>query len=268
MDGGPLTMKRAVIGLSGGMDSTGLLLKLLADGYSVSCLSFNYGQKHVIEIELAQKNIQYLTKMRHQLNHKIIDLTSLVALFHSALTSGEIEVPEGHYEENQMKQTVVPNRNAIFSSILYGWALSISAKENCEVVVALGVHSGDHAIYPDCRPEFYDAIEMAHNIGNWGSERISYYLPYLQGNKKTILLESLDSCHKLSLDFDRIFANTITSYSPDSDGRSSGKTGSDIERILAFNDVGRKDPIVYINDWSHVLQHALTVEKEYQEIIK
>ena len=78
-----------------------------------------------------------------------------MSIFHSALTNSEIEIPEGHYEEEQMKATVVPNRNAIFASILYGYALSISTKENIDVSIALGVHSGDHAIYPDCRPEFY-----------------------------------------------------------------------------------------------------------------
>ena len=91
----------------------------------------------------------------------VVDLQSAMSIFHSALTTEDSEIPEGHYDEEQMKQTVVPNRNAIFASILYGYALSISTKQNRLVKIGLGVHSGDHEIYPDCRPEFYEALENA-----------------------------------------------------------------------------------------------------------
>ena len=148
VDGG--TLMRAVMTLSGGMDSTGLLMRLLADGFQVSCLSYNYGQKHSIELECAQANIAYLAANGIDVEHRIADLSSAMGIFHSALTTDGFEVPEGHYEEEQMKQTVVPNRNAIFASILYGYALSVALREETDVVVALGVHSGDHAIYPDC----------------------------------------------------------------------------------------------------------------------
>ena len=114
---------RAVMALSGGMDSTGLLMRLLADGYTVSCLSYNYGQKHSVELERATANIAYLTSNGFEVEHRIADLSSAMGIFHSALTTGGYEVPEGHYEEEQMKQTVVPNRNAIFASILYGLSL-------------------------------------------------------------------------------------------------------------------------------------------------
>ena len=90
-----------------------------------------------------------------------------------------------------MKQTVVPNRNAIFASILYGLAISESMEHDSNVIVALGVHSGDHEIYPDCRPEFYTALERAFSIGNWSSENIQFYLPYIQGDKQTILEDSV-----------------------------------------------------------------------------
>ena len=106
--------------LSGGMDSTGLLMRLLADGYDVHTISYNYGQKHLIEVQRAQANLRYLSQNGYHINHRVIDLTSAMSSFHSALTDDSIEVPEGHYEEEQMKQTVVPNRNAIFASILYG----------------------------------------------------------------------------------------------------------------------------------------------------
>ena len=131
----------------------------------------------------------------------------------------------------------------------------------------MGVHSGDHEIYPDCRPEFYEALEHAFQVGNWDSEKVSFYLPYLEGDKETILIDAEKSLEKLNLDFDTIFANTNTSYNPDKEGRSSGKSGADIERILAFNAIGRKDPVPYVDDWSKILEHAIQVEKEHKEKI-
>ncbi len=261
MDG--CVMIRAVMALSGGMDSTGLLLRLLADGYKVSCISYEYGQKHRIELERAKANIEYLEGEGHQVEHKIADLSSAMSLFHSALTSDDIEVPEGYYEEEQMKVTVVPNRNAIFASILYGYALSVSHREDCDVEIAMGVHSGDHAIYPDCRPEFYSAIAGAFALGNWGSDRVSFHLPYIDGDKETILRDALESCSVLNLDFETIFENTISSYNPDSEGRASGTSGADIERILAFHALGREDPIEYTKPWKDVLQGALNSQLRF-----
>jgi 7-cyano-7-deazaguanine synthase len=250
--------------LSGGMDSTGLLMRLLADGYKVSCLSYNYGQKHSIELERAEANITYLASNGIEVEHRIADLSSAMGIFHSALTTEGYDVPEGHYEEDQMKQTVVPNRNAIFASILYGYALSIALREECDVVIALGVHSGDHAIYPDCRPEFYDAISRAFEVGNWDSEKVSFHLPYIDGDKETILRDAEDALSKLNLDFDTVFTNTNTSYNPDAQGRSSGRSGADVERILAFHAIGRKDPVPYVESWETVLSNALQVEQEME----
>lgn len=258
VDGGRLM--RAVMALSGGMDSTGLLIHLLSKGYKVSCISYEYGQKHNIELERAKANIEYLSQNGYSVEHQIADLSSAMGLFHSALTSEEIEVPEGHYEEEQMKATVVPNRNAIFASILYGYALSVALREDTEVIIALGVHSGDHAIYPDCRPEFYDSIGNAFAVGNWDSEKVSFHLPYIDGDKETILRDALVSCQKLDLDFDTVFANTNTSYNPDSQGRSSGTSGADVERILAFHAIGRKDPVEYVKSWEDVLRGALKAQ--------
>ena len=251
--------------LSGGMDSTSVLIRLINDGYKIDCISFNYGQKHEVEIEKAIENIAYLSGKGYQINHQIIDLTSAMTIFHSSLTNEEIVVPEGHYEETQMKSTVVPNRNAIFSSIIYGYALSIVAKEDTNVKIALGVHSGDHAIYPDCRPEFYQSLETSFRLGNWDSERVEFYLPYVNGDKVTILNDAINSCEEIGVDFDTIFSNTITSYNPDNKGRSSGKSGSDIERILAFHKIGRRDPIEYIESWEKVLQHAITTENKFKD---
>jgi len=254
---------RVVMALSGGMDSTALMLRMLARGESVTCISYNYGQRHIVELERAQKNIGYLASNGYNVDHIIVDLSSAMSSFASTLTNSSSEVPEGHYEEEQMKQTVVPNRNAIFTSILYGHALSISTISDCDVSLALGVHSGDHAIYPDCRPEFYNQLMQALATGNWGSEKISIDLPYINSDKEGILIDAMESCEILGLDFDTVFANTSTSYSPDSEGRSSGKTGSDVERILAFHAIGRTDPVEYVDSWTTVLEHALRIEKEH-----
>ena len=251
--------------LSGGMDSTSVLIRLINEGYKIDCVSFNYGQKHIIELEMAIKNITYLKEKGYAITHKIVDLTSAMSLFHSSLTKEEITVPEGYYEESQMKSTVVPNRNAIFSSIIYGYALSIVVEEDTDVKIALGVHSGDHAIYPDCRPEFYRDLERSFRTGNWDSDRVEFYLPFINGDKVTILNDAIKSCEDIEVDFDTIFSNTITSYNPDSEGRSSGKSGSDIERILAFHEIGRRDPIEYIDSWEHVLDNAIITEKKYRD---
>jgi 7-cyano-7-deazaguanine synthase len=265
MDGGGLMSKIAVMALSGGMDSTGLLLNLLSDGFSIHAISFDYGQKHKIEIEKAKENISYLSEKGFKITHDIVNLNSISKLLESSLTNSEIEIPEGYYEEEQMKSTVVPNRNSIFASIIYACALSKAIKTDNEIKIALGVHSGDHAIYPDCRPEFYFALANAFEVGNWGSEKVSFYLPYLEYDKSYILRQALESTKKLGIDFDFIFSNTITSYNPDLFGKSSGKSGADVERILAFHSIGRKDPIEYVNDWEVVLNDALRIEEKYIE---
>ena len=249
--------------LSGGMDSTSLLMRLLADGYKVDCLSYEYGQKHNVELDRAILNIQYLASKGFEIKHKIIDISGAMATFESSLIGQGSEIPEGHYEAEQMKSTVVPNRNAIFASIMYGYALSISLRENCNVEIALGVHSGDHEIYPDCRPEFYHALEHAFAVGNWDSEKVRFSLPYLNEDKTSILSDAEKAIVALGLDFDTIFGNTNTSYNPDEQGRSSGRSGADIERILAFNAIGRRDPVEYQDSWSNVLRNAIRIQEQH-----
>ena len=256
-------MQRAVMALSGGMDSTSLLMRLLADGYKVDCLSYEYGQKHNVELDRAILNIQYLASNGFEIKHKIIDISGAMATFESSLIGQGSEIPEGHYEAEQMKSTVVPNRNAIFASIMYGYALSISLRENCNVEIALGVHSGDHEIYPDCRPEFYHALEHAFAVGNWDSEKVRFSLPYLNGDKTSSLSDAEKAIVALGLDFDTIFGNTNTSYNPDEQGRSSGRSGADIERILAFNAIGRRDPVEYQDSWSNVLRNAIRIQEQH-----
>jgi 7-cyano-7-deazaguanine synthase len=256
---------RAVVCLSGGMDSTALLLKLLAEGRQVYGLSFDYGQKHKIELVRLQKNLEYLRAHDLEIDSQIVDLAKLGTLFHSALTDSDWQIPTGYYKQENMKQTVVPNRNAIFSSIAYGYALSIAVENDASVEFCLGVHSGDHAIYPDCRPEFYEAIFKAFSIGNWESEKVRLHLPYLNGSKLSILQDADQSIKTLGLDFDTIFRNTCTSYLPDKDGKSHGLTGSDVERIIAFYRFGRPDPVEYVGTWEEVVAQALAMEKRYLE---
>ena len=254
----------AVICLSGGMDSTSLLMNLLAEGRTVYGLSFDYGQKHRIELQRLRSNLDYLASHGLPVDCQTLDISMMGELFHSALTNEDWAVPTGHYEQDNMKATVVPNRNAIFASIAYGYALSVALRTNSHVDFCLGVHSGDHAIYPDCRPEFYDAIHHAFAIGNWNSEKVNLHLPYLDLNKTTILRDASRAIEKLNLDFDTVFKNTCTSYQPSEDGRSHGLTGSDVERILAFHEIGRVDPIEYVQPWGVVLEQALKMEKVHQ----
>jgi 7-cyano-7-deazaguanine synthase len=154
--------------LCGGMDSTGLLLKLLADGYKVSCISYDYGQKHKIELERAEANIAYLAKNGYEVEHNLADLSSVMSMFHSALTSEDFDIPEGHYEEAQMKDTVVPNRNAIFASILYGYALSVAIREESK----RKLHYDLELLYPSSvllhnDPLGYQNLHSSRRNGTW-----------------------------------------------------------------------------------------------------
>ena len=256
--------KKAVISISGGMDSTGLLLHLLRKEYDVHALSYNYGQKHSLELSRVSDNLQYLKTEGHNIPHTVLDLSTVMGMFNSALTREDFKVPEGHYEEDNMKDTVVPNRNAIFTSIAYGHALTLATDTSSDVILCYGVHAGDHAVYPDCRPEFYSAIEHAFKIGNWGSDRVSFYTPFLDGDKYTILKDAQDSCHKLGLDFDTVFANTNTCYQPNGAGESCGRCGSCNERIEAFDKLGVTDPVSYVSNWSTILDQARKVKDTYQ----
>jgi len=253
--------KRAVVCLSGGMDSTSLLLRLLAEGRRVFGVSFDYGQKHKIELQRLQQNLDYLRSHDYPVESRILNIDWLGSMFHSALTDDDWQVPTGYYEQENMRQTVVPNRNAIFASIAYGYALSLAVQEDAEVELCLGVHSGDHSVYPDCRAEFYEALFQAFSIGNWDSDKVKLWLPYLNLDKVAILRDAEASIKKLELDFDTIFRNTCTSYQPDTTGRSHGLTGSDVERILAFYRFGRPDPVGYVDAWDDVVAKALNMEK-------
>jgi 7-cyano-7-deazaguanine synthase len=247
--------KQAVLSLSGGMDSSTVLLHLLANDYEVTAVSFNYGQKHNIELERAQQLVDYLEENGHPVKYQEITLFGLVDLLNSNLVQGGEEVPEGHYEEENMKDTVVPNRNKMFSSIIQAVALSI-ADEHQPVEIAMGIHAGDHAIYPDCRQEFRDADYKAFCEGNWDAEWVTYYTPYLKGDKFDILKDGEVCCEKLGLDFDEVYKRTNTSYKPTAEGLSDYKSASSVERIEAFLKLGRKDPVQYVDGWETAKKHV------------
>ena len=254
--------KQAVLALSGGMDSSTVLLHLLEKGYEVTALSFDYGQKHSVELERASELIEYLDKAGYPVKYQRITLQGLVSLLSSNLVKGGEEVPEGHYEEENMKDTVVPNRNKIFSSLIQAVALSIANEKDCPVEIAMGIHSGDHAIYPDCRQEFRDADYNAFLEGNWEGERITYYTPYLDIDKYGILLDGQKCSEKLGLPFMEVYKRTCTSYKPDETNKSDYKSASSVERIEAFLKLGLMDPVPYIDGWAVAKAH---VEKLLEE---
>ena len=212
-------MKQEVLSLIGGMDSSTLLLHLLANDYKVTALSFDYGQKHSVELERAQELVDYINgqfivdedsktvEYPYFINYKVIKLDGLSTLLNSALVEGGDEVPEGHYENDNMKATVVPNRNKIFSSIIQAVALSIALKSDGDekVKIAMGIHAGDHEIYPDCRQSFRDIDYKAFWEGNWDAHKVIPYTPYLDGDKFDILKDGEKCCKELGLDFEVLF---------------------------------------------------------------
>ena len=255
-------MAHCVVSLSGGMDSSTLLLRAIEKYDSVTAISFDYGQKHRVELERAQSLVDYLntnpmrvyphdhgengfSERYSKIKYQVIKLDGLVDLLDSALVQGGDDVPEGHYEQDNMKETVVPNRNKMFASITQAVALSIANKteETCDI--ALGIHAGDHAVYPDCRQEFRDADDAAFRIGNWEADRVGYFTPYLNTDKFGILQDGEKLCEILNIDFDEVYSRTNTSYKPFPSGNSDYKSASSVERIEAFIALGRKDPVQY-----------------------
>ena len=288
--------KHVVVSLSGGMDSSTLLLRCLKEYDTVTALSFDYGQKHLVELERAQSLVKYIndnpTRVFHHdhvpggfeesypsVNYRVIKLDGLVDLLNSALVQGGDEVPEGHYAEENMKATVVPNRNKIFASITQAVALSIADKTGEQCDIAMGIHAGDHAIYPDCRQEFRDADDHAFRVGNWGSEKVGYFTPYLKGDKFTILQDGEVLCSELMLNFNEVYSRTNTSYKPikwysrketnSYKWYSDYKSASSVERVEAFIKLGRPDPVEYADEtgpvtWEHVVAEVTKVLENHE----
>jgi 7-cyano-7-deazaguanine synthase len=232
--------KKAVVILSGGMDSTTLLYDVVNQGFETYALSFDYGQKHKKELSMAAATCNKLS-----LDHLIVDLAVLNQVAPSALTRKDWKVPEGHYASENMKQTVVPNRNMVMLSIATAYAIGRGAKD-----LFYGAHSGDHFIYPDCRPEFVDAMSKAIELCDWSVVKL--HAPYSHMDKGDIVIKGIG----LNVDFSK----TLTCYNGQT--TACGKCGSCVERISAFMKADMKDPISYEEDWNILTKKVKLMENK------
>ena len=243
-------MEKAVVVLSGGMDSTTLLWDVVASNKhkKIYALSINYGQRHSKELSCAA-----VTCSKLNIHHKIVDMASIgnSLLSGSSLTS-DVDVPEGHYEEESMRSTVVPNRNMILISLAVGYAVSLDAG-----TVYYGAHAGDHAIYPDCRKEFVTAMQEAIKLCDWKKVRLE--APYIDIDKGDIVIIGkqigmFDACG---------YTDTWTCYK--GLDKACGKCGACSERILAFHKAEVVDPVEYEKPWEEVLADAKLVVENNKE---
>jgi len=214
---------KCVVILSGGMDSTTLLYDVVNKNYDVYALSFNYNQRHKKELLMAQATCKKL-----DIPHKILNLDILNEVAPSSLTRDEIEVPEGHYADDNMKLTVVPNRNMVMLGIATSYAISIKAE-----VLFYGAHGGDHTIYFDCRPEFIEALNTAIGLADW--HKVKLAAPYSSCDKGDIAIIGKE----LNVDY----SLTWTCYKGNE--KACGKCGACQERLEAMEKAGIKDPIEY-----------------------
>lgn len=220
-------MSRAVAVVSGGLDSTTLAYRLAAEGHELSLLSFDYGQRHVRELEFAAQ-----TAGRLGAAWRRVDLSAITDLIAASALTGDTPVPEGHYAESSMKATVVPNRNMIMLSIAAGHAVSIGAE-----VVATGVHAGDHFVYPDCRPLFVDTMNTALAAANEGFTVDGFHLqaPFLHWSKTDIAAHAV----ALGVPLDE----TWSCYQ--GGDVHCGRCGTCCERREAIEGAGGDDPTQY-----------------------
>lgn len=217
---------KAIMILSGGLDSTTLLYHLMNDPgiEAVKALGVNYGQRHRKELVKASIVCKDLG-----VEYQIANLPSVRQLLAgSSQTSEDVPVPEGHYAEENMKQTVVPNRNMIMLSLALGWAISLKYD-----VVAYGAHAGDHAIYPDCRPEFIAALGKAALLADW--HQVGIIHPFMTWSKADIVRRG----GQLGVPFEK----TWTCYQGGE--IACGRCGTCVERLEAFDIAGNIDPLPY-----------------------
>jgi len=209
---------KTVLVFSGGMDSTTLFYKLLHDGDTVAALSFNYGQRHKKELAAARSVCKKLKAAGKKVTHIIVDITSIKALLRGSALTDNIPLPEGHYKDKTMRATVVPNRNMIFLALAFAHAVSLKFNR-----VAIAVHAGDHAIYPDCRPEFIKRMQEVAKIADY--RKIALYAPFLYMTKRQIAVVG----RKLKVPFEL----TWTCYKGLK--KPCGKCGACVERAEALD---------------------------------
>lgn len=215
--------QKVVVIYSGGMDSFTVLNNALRQGHQVLALSFNYGQRHVKELAVASQVCSEL-----EIPHKVVDISAINSLLAGSSLTDDIDIPEGHYEQESMQSTVVPNRNMILLSMAIGYAVSEHAD-----AVYYGAHSGDHAIYPDCRPEFVRQMDVVSKLANY--QPVAVVAPYLEVDKNAILRDGLS----MGLDYSK----TWTCYN--GRDKACGKCGACIERLQAFAANQVSDPLSY-----------------------
>ena len=219
-----MKLKDTILIYSGGMDSSVLLYYLISNGINVKCLTIDYGQKHKKEITSAINICKNIS-----IEHKIVDLSSLSTIFStSSLVNANINLPLGHYEKTSMKSAVVPNRNMILLSIATAWAIDSNIES-----VSYAAHSGDHAIYPDCREIFANAMNTAIGLCDWKKVFL---------NRPFVSMKKTDICklgNKLKIPFEK----TWSCY----EGKElhCGKCGTCIERREAFYLSGVSDLTKY-----------------------
>ncbi|MER9026788.1 7-cyano-7-deazaguanine synthase QueC [Mesorhizobium sp. M0166] len=217
-------MKTLVV-CSGGLDSVTLAHKVAAEHELAGLLSFDYGQRHRKELGFAA-----LCAERLSVPHRIIDIHEIGGGLSGSALTDNVDVPDGHYAEDTMKVTVVPNRNAIMLAIAFGLAAAHGAD-----AVATAVHGGDHFIYPDCRPAFIDAFQMMQDHALDGYAKIRVYAPYVNLTKADIV--------RYGAAYGTPFAQTWSCYKGAE--RHCGRCGTCVERREAFHLSGQPDPTDY-----------------------
>lgn len=229
-------MTRAFISFSGGVDSTTLLAHMLAEGYQVTPVFFSYGSKHGAAEEAAARNVC----SHYGLTCPVVDLTGVFTLARadSALMAGmpDREIPSGdrgYQEPGSLDATVVPGRNTLFASVLLAFAEAEALRAGQQAVIAMGIHGGDHALYPDCREPFFNALGKAFDLGT--EERVKTVAPFVRMGKSDIV--------KRGLALGAPYHLTWSCYKGGS--KACGVCGTCRERLKAFADAGVPDPIEY-----------------------
>jgi 7-cyano-7-deazaguanine synthase len=226
-------MKKAVVLVSGGLDSSTVLAMLDKQGFEIYAMSFNYGQNHVVELE----KIQQFIKKYNVKEHRVIKLD--LSAFRSALVSNDIDVPKYNDSSelgDDIPVTYVPARNTILLSYALGYAETIGARD-----IFLGTHMTDSANYPDCRAEYLEAFQKMANLATKAGvegQKISIIAPLIKMSKTEIVTVGLE----LGVDY----ANTISCYDPTKDGKSCGKCHACLVRLDAFKNNNIIDPIIYV----------------------
>ena len=220
--------RRVVAVISGGLDSTTMAYSLRAQGYAVIAISFDYGQRHRKELAFAEQMAAELDASWTLIDLHAAGLTNILS--RSALTDESVTVPDGHYADESMKITVVPNCNAIMLSIACALAVTREAG-----TVAFGAHTGDHFIYPDCRPEFVRAFERMVNVAVEGLASIEILAPFLSMTKAEIV--------KLGDELHVPFERTLFCYK--GGALHCGTCGTCFERREAFALAHVTDPTLY-----------------------